>query len=327
MSGSRIHRLLRLVTILQGGTPLSAVELAERLGISRRTLFRDLEALREAGIPYKFDPERGYRIEQGFFLPPINLRVNEALGLMLLAKVAEGHRNQPFFKAAAEAIGKVATQLPEPYRDVTIAMMEHVTVAPGEPAVTSADNQGRFVALQKAMSDRAVVRMTYRSLFDGTTIESDLHPYHLHFAKRDWYVIGFSAMHDEVRTFKLERIEALEETDRRFRPDPRFSIDDYLGLAWALIPEGDVHDVELVFEPTVAQNVAEVKWHKTQRHTMEPDGRCRVHFHVDGLNEITWWLLGYGDQVYVEAPDALRDKLAEVHQSAADHLMATSGGP
>lgn len=326
MSGSRIHRLLRLVTILQGGTPLSAAELAERLGISRRTLFRDLEALREAGIPYKFDAARGYHVESGFFLPPINLRVNEALGLMLLAKAAEGHRNQPFFQAAAEAIGKVATQLPEPYRDVTVNMMERVTIAPGESAVTHADRQGAFVKLQKAMSQRRVVRMRYGSLFDGQAIETRFNPYHLHFAKRGWYAIGFSVLHGEVRTFKLDRIESLEQTDTQFRPDDNFSIDHYLGLAWSLIPEGEVHDVELLFEPKVAHNVSEVQWHKTQRQRIEPDGRCRMWFRVDGLNEITWWLLGYGDQVFVECPDALRVKLAEVHQAAADHLAQLSGG-
>jgi len=327
MSGSRIHRLLRLVTILQGGTPLSAVELAEELGVSRRTLFRDLEALRAAGIPYKYEPDRGYRIEPGFFLPPINLRVNEALGLLLLAKTAEGHARQPFFKAAVEAIGKVATQLPDPYREVTLGMMDRVTIAPGEPAATDGDPQGHFVLLQRAMADRRAVSMRYRSLFDGGEIQTELHPYHLHFAKRAWYAIGYSAKHGQTRTFKLDRMADLVISDKRYLLDADFLIDDYLGLAWALIPEGRVYDIELVFEPKVAANVAEVRWHKTQTHCMEPDGRCRMWFRVDGLNEITWWLLGYGDQVYVERPCELRERLAEVHRAAADHLAGVEEAP
>jgi proteasome accessory factor B len=91
-----------------------------------------------------------------------------------------------------------------------------------------------------------------------------------------------------------------------------FNLYDYLGRAWSMIPEGRVYDIKLRFLPKVANNVAEVQWHSTQKVTHNEDGSAAVEFCVDGLGEITWWILGYGDQVQVLAPKTLRNKVVEV---------------
>jgi predicted DNA-binding transcriptional regulator YafY len=323
MDSGRIHRLLKLITVLQSGTSLTAAQLADRLSVSRRTLFRDFKALAEAGIPYRYQPARGYDIEPSFFLPPVNLKVNEALGLMLLARTADSHRRQPFHQAAVDGVQKLAATLPAPYRQVTGDMLDRVSVVAG-PSSTVAGDADHFVTLQRAIDERRVCRMVYDSLFDHGPITTDLHPYHLHYAVRAWYVIGKSELHREDRTFKLARIRSLAVTGRRFRRR-RFDIHKYLGQAWSLIPEGKVCQIELEFEPKVARNVSEVRWHASQQHELTEDGRCIMRFEVDGLNEITWWLLGYGDQVLVRKPAALRDRLRQVHEAAARRLAKPKG--
>lgn len=316
MDLGRIHRLLRLVTLLQSGTTLAAVELADRMGISKRTLFRDLATLQKAGIPYTHDPARGYRIDEGFFLPPVNLKINEALGLLLLAKTAEPHRDQPFFRSAVEAIQKLIATLPEKYRAVTGDMLTRVTVQPGSTHAAP-QNPDFFVTFQRAIDEKRICRIRYHSLFNNEgDINLELHPYHLHFAVRAWYVIGRSSLHSDIRTFKLARIQSLELTHQRYKLDKSFHVEKYLRNAWSLIPEPDEHDIDLEFSAKVGQNVAEVQWHPTQKTRLLPDGRCEMQFKVSGLTEITWWLLGYGDQVKVKKPAELRRKLAEVYMSA-----------
>jgi proteasome accessory factor B len=78
-----------------------------------------------------------------------------------------------------------------------------------------------------------------------------------------------------------------------------------------MIPEGRIYNIKLRFLPKVAENVTEVQWHSTQKVTRESDGSAIMEFRVDGLNEISWWILGYGDQVQVLAPEALRKKIIE----------------
>ena len=93
------------------------------------------------------------------------------------------------------------------------------------------------------------------------------------------------------------------------------SLTDYLGRAWSMIPEGRLYNVKLRFLPKVAENVTEVQWHKTQKVTRNNDGSATVEFRVDGLGEISWWTLGYGDQVQVLAPDALRKRILETSEN------------
>ena len=123
-------------------------------------------------------------------------------------------------------------------------------------------------------------------------------------------------MHHQVRTFKLERILSLERTGTRFRKVD-FDLDRYLGRAWQMIPEGRIYHVRIRFSPMVAGNVEEVLWHPTQRTYSTDDGSLIFEADVDGLREICWWVLGYGDQAVVEQPRELRELVAtKVHRMA-----------
>ncbi len=317
MDITRLHRVLRLLTILQAGTEQTATQLAERLGISRRTLFRDLKTLEAAGFPCKNRSGKGYQIDSALFLPPVNLKVGEALGLMLLGEAAVAQPDQPFALPAADAIKKLIAMMPTAIRDFCGSLMQHMTVRPPSAALAN-DDVATHADLQQAIDQCCQVNLRYHSLFDGDVITVILRPYHLHFESRAWYVIGYSERHREVRTFKLSRVKSIELTTRHFRRDRSFKLDQYLGNAWRLIPEKRRYRVELEFTAKVAHNVSEVRWHHSQSHRILPDGRCIMTFDVDGINEISWWVLGYGDQVVVRKPVALKRRVCEFYQAALD---------
>jgi proteasome accessory factor B len=98
---------------------------------------------------------------------------------------------------------------------------------------------------------------------------------------------------------------------KRFLDGDDFNLHEYLGRAWSMIPEGRIYNVKLRFLPKVAQNVTEVHWHDTQQVTRNKDGSAIVEFRVDGIGEIFWWILGYGDQVQVLAPKELRKRIIQ----------------
>jgi len=313
---TRVHRLLRLVTLLQGGRPVPLDELLEELRVSRRTLFRDLKVLKDAGVPHYHEAGKGYRIARGYFLPPVNLTVSETLGLMVMAKFAVGHRGRPALPAGVSAIYKLLTAVPEPIRAACGELAEAVSVDL-PPQATGDRERDCFPDLARAIDERRACRVTYTSPTDEGTRTFEFEPYVLHFAHRGWYAFGRSLEHDEVRVLKLLRVDAIEPLDRRFDRPEGFTVEQKLGKAWALIPEGEEHDVVLEFEPKVATNVAEVRWHPTQRADWLPDGRVRLRFTVDGLREIAWWVCGYADQVRVVSPPALRDRVRDMHARAS----------
>lgn len=129
---------------------------------------------------------------------------------------------------------------------------------------------------------------------------------------RSWYVIGLCETHRQVRTFNLDRIISVAVLEETFSKPSKFSLESYLGNAWMMIPEGKTYAVRLRFNAKVAGNVEEVIWHKTQCTQRQPDGSLIFEATIDGLTEIGWWIMGYGDQVYVEKPIELRERVAHV---------------
>ena len=179
------------------------------------------------------------------------------------------------------------------------------------PHVRSEGQEYSFALLQQAIRQRHSVKLNYKSFYEKQEITTTLSPYHLHFDRRAWYVIGYSSLHKDDRTFKLSRIAEIKMQFSRYARKEPFDIEEYIGSAWSLIPEGKISHVKLLFSPKVAGNVAEVLWHRTQKVTWDENGSMIFEVDVDGLSEISWWIIGYGDQVEVLEPKALRQRIAQ----------------
>jgi proteasome accessory factor B len=303
---------VQLLTALQSGKNCSANELAKLFATSRRTIFRDLKELQAVGVPYHYTASTGgYHIDPQFFLPPIDLNLQEALSLLLLVHKAGKQIQLPFKNSALLAALKIENNLPVQIRQYCSTALLNISTRPAAHApATQLDEI--FAELQKAVHHRRKVKIRYHSLFEEKIIDTELCPYHLLYNHRAWYVIGLSSLHKEIRTFKLNRIKDLKITDTCFVGEEKFDVNEYLGKAWSMIPEGRIYNVKLRFLPKVANNVTEVHWHSTQKVTRNSDSSATIEFRVDGLGEITWWVLGYGDQVQVLAPKTLQNKVVEM---------------
>jgi len=315
MKRSRISRVMQILTTLQAGKSYAVSDLSKMFGTSRRTIFRDLKELQAVGVPYRYDAGAGgYTIEPEFFLPPVDLSLQEAMSLLLLVHKARDQIQLPFKNSALLAALKIENNLPAKIRQYCTTALQNISTRAGAqaPVTHSAGLDKTFAQLQQAIVKKRKVNLRYHSLFEGTIIDVELCPYHLLYNNRAWYVLGRSSLHKSVRTFKLNRIRELTTTERCFVDGKNFDVYDYLGRAWSMIPEGRIHNIKLRFLPKVANNVAEVQWHSTQKVVRNSDGSATIEFRVDGIGEITWWILGYGDQVQVLAPKALRKKVLEV---------------
>ena len=127
-------------------------------------------------------------------------------------------------------------------------------------------------------------------------------------------MLGRAGLRKRISAFNLNQIKELRILDKCFIEVKNVDIQEYLGRAWSMLPEGRLYNVKLRFLPDVASDVAQVQWHSTQTVTFKDDGSAIVEFRVDGLSEITWWVLGYGDKVQVLAPRILRQKIVKIAQ-------------
>ncbi len=312
MKSSRIGRIVHILTTLQAGKSCTVEQLAETFGTSRRTIFRDLKELQVIGVPYRYDSKRGaYTIDPQFFLPPIDLNHQEALSLLILAYKIGAQIQLPYRNSALLAALKIENNLPSETRRFCNSILNNISIRLNPQAPMNLLDK-TFKQLQKAIRLKRKVKILYHSFSEGRDIKLELSPYHLLYNQRAWYVLALSSLHNTVKTFELNRIRDIEVQNKCYIEQKSFNLADYVGRAWSMNPEGAIYHVRLRFLPKIAAEVTEVQWHSTQKVTYESDGSAIVEFRIDGLGEITWWILSYGDQVQVLAPKSLRKRVLKI---------------
>lgn len=315
---TRVHRLLKILTLVQGGGTWTPERLASECGVSARTIFRDLKQLEGAGVGIAFDGGAGgYRVAGDFFLPPVSLTAQEALALSVLCEHVAGREQIPFTRPAWQALQKVQASLPPEIRDEIARSVESIVVQTAR--AMPADGHGdMYDRVQSAIASRRALLCRYESLGDsdgGRAFEFD--PYTLYFAVRAWYAVGFHHGRGEVRTLKLNRFSMATALDRTYEIPPDFSLESLLGNAWRMIRGEPEYEVELRFEAVFAETVSDTLWHKTQRLEEHEDGSLTFRCRVAGLEEIVWWVLSMGPHCRVIAPAELRERVREKSRATA----------
>ncbi len=306
----RIERLLRLIQALQTGRAKTAKDLAEEVSVSRRTVFRDLELLARSGIRYIFDRQtHRYSTNQTALLPPVTLTHAEALALLLSARYIVSHQGITDVSVAASAALKLESMLPPQVRDYCGPLLERMEIR-GDPVSDAGSIVETVSILQAATLHQNKLQVAYDSYYERRVIEVTLHPYRLAYIHFGWYLIAHTEGIAQVRTYKVERILRVKVLDATYSIDPTFNLEDYFGNAWRMIRGEKRYHVKVRFLAKVAANVDEIHWHKTQRTEYEDDGSLLFEADVDGIEEISWWILGYGDKAQVLEPPELRDLVA-----------------
>jgi predicted DNA-binding transcriptional regulator YafY len=228
-------RALRVIEILQARPGATAGELAASLGVTERAARRYVGILREAGVPVESarGPGGGYRLGRGTRLPPVVFTEPEALGLVMA--VLDGH------PAAADAddvtgsaLGKVIRALPERVGRPAAALRAHASAAPDQ--YSAQPDPPTASALVAAIGARRRVLITYRSE-SGTEWEGEVDPWAVVARYGRWYLLCHSHHANTVRTYRIDRVRAVQQTERGFEPpdglDPVAAVEENLGTGWA----------------------------------------------------------------------------------------------
>ncbi|NUR71729.1 MAG: WYL domain-containing protein [Hamadaea sp.] len=268
-------RALRTLEILQTRPGVTAEELGERLGVTERAARRYVEILREAGVPVDSlrGPHGGYRLGRGVRLPPIVFSQGEALALVMA--VLDGRpAATDSDDTVGSALGKVIRALPEGIGRQAAALRENIAATPDQYA--SRPDPATTSVLVAAVAEHRRVRLTYRSPRtrrpDGDTDwESDVDPWAVVVRYGRWYLLCHSHRADAVRTYRIDRISAVEPTDQQFIPpenlDPVRALAENLGSGWPMA-------TEVVFDAPMAEVAP---WIRPTMGRLEPWGDgCRV---------------------------------------------------
>ena len=311
---SRIHRLLKILMHIQGENGWTAKRLAVECGTTERNIYRDMKMLEGAGVPYAFDNEtNGYIVRRDFFMPAVEMTLEESLALLALAERIGGDEQVPFTKAAAKAISKIRCNLSPAIQQELKQVEDHVAIrlaAINPPEGT----EDVYETVRSALARRQVLGCKYDAV-GGNHSPGEVFsfkPYTLLFSQRAWYTIGHHGGRNAVRCLKLNRFNQCKLTKEPYEIPKGFTVAKHLGNAWRMIRGTQSYEVELRFDPQFAETVADTHWHKTQELFYQEDGSLIFRCTVDGLDEIVWWILSMGPHCVVNKPSELADRVREL---------------
>lgn len=316
---TRVHRLLRLMRIIQASPSRNADDLARELETSTRSIYRDLDTLRVSGVPCELDPVTGgYRVPREFFMPPVELTFDEALSLLVLMEHLPKGSSIPFINQAGRVVEKVLCQLPPAIHEQLVSLDGRLRVDLARGMAD--DSPGEiYNAVRLAIANRRALQCRYEPNRKQDQPESFIFkPYALWYCQRAWYVVGGRQNQKGARFLKLNRFILAEPTNIPCTVPDDFSLTQHLGNAWRMIRGDRRHEIAIRFRQPFAETVSETRWHPTQTETWSDDQQSvTLRFSIDGLDEIVWWILGYGPGAEVLEPPELRDL---VHQKLTESL-------
>jgi proteasome accessory factor B len=256
------------------------------------------------------------------FLPPLKLTQAEAMAVVLSARLMVRYADK-YDPDLASAFEKLAEGLPGALTEHVNRSLDVLQRARRDPAFVE-----RVHALTRAWAERRVVEIDYESgHYEGRTAGTErrtVRPYLIEPSTQTHalYLIGWDEGRGGLRTFKIERIGEVAVTPRRFEPPEPGTIETMLRQAWDIIADQPAVEVALRFAPAVAARVAETTWHASQRVEPQVDGSLVWWATVSGTIEVRLWVLSWGDDVQVLAPESLRDDVLATHRRALGEAIA-----
>lgn len=217
--GDTTSRALSLLNLLQTHRHWAGAELAGRLGVTQRTVRRDIERLRELGYRIESTPGAagGYRLEAGSALPPLLLTDEEAVAMAIGLRVAAAQRLVGGPETTLTALAKLEQVLPRQLRRQVNALAD--AVQPAGIRTGAAVSPEVLGELAMACRDHERVRFSYTSA-TGELSRRRVEPYALAPADRHWYLLGWDLDRGDWRTFRIDRLSEIEHTRLGFRPKP-----------------------------------------------------------------------------------------------------------
>ena len=309
---NRTDRLFAIVLELQRHGKRRAEDLAKTFEVSKRTIYRDVQALAESGIPLLSLTGRGYSLMEGYFLPPVNFSSDEALMLLLGSDILRQHFDAQYQRAAETASSKIESILPAHLKDQVAYLRQNITLFAMKDM-----NEIKFrqlAQIRRAIIEQRVLQIHYtRRYVDSPQTVREIAPYSLASLEHDWYLMAYCYLREGLRVFRLSRIDKLDILPKRFERPQDFDPN------W--IDSRRPHHVTV--KVWVSDDI--IRWIHEQRPFSLVDEKAsesgwELTFYVRHEDELFHWLLGWGRQIKVLEPDSLRQKIIhEIEQMLEIH--------
>ncbi len=319
---NRTERLFATILLLQNRPNMTSRDLAMHFGVSRRTIFRDLRALSESGVPLTYAEGGGYEILEGYQLPPLMLSAREAATLLVGTEFMKLQSDASLRSDADHVALKIRSVLPREVREYIDRLKERTVLDPYwlHAVQSDEDEEGQWYKLSEAVARQRSVIMEYYVESRGELTRRQVNPLGLVYYTDHWNLIAFDHLRGTIRNFRLDRIRTMHVLMERFELPEGFDLATHLeergaGTAGQRIIIRFTHAAY----PRARQAVPA----KIEEERRREDG-VEVTFYFENLDYVAGWLLRYGAEALVVTPEALQARVLARAKALTARYEATS---
>jgi predicted DNA-binding transcriptional regulator YafY len=312
---NRIDRLLALILFLQSRRVVTAEAMAAHFELSVRTIYRDIAALGQAGVPIVSEAGVGYSLLRGYHLPPVNFTASEASALLTGGLLVQQFTDAGLRTQMHSALMKVRAILPAEDKE-RIARLERGLATTAHPEIPV---QADLSLLQQTIAGQRLLRFSYHNAGRSQPTERTVEPHALiHYLER-WHLIAWCRASSGFRDFRTDRMHDVAALRESFPPRDGFSVAGYMRSA---MPAPRLR-ARVRFTPLAADRARREWWLGIASEETSPRGVILTLAAVE-WERLVGWLLSFGPEAVVLSPASLRRQLIQTASDLADHHAKSS---
>lgn len=303
---NRVDRLMAIALRLQSRRVVRAEDLAAHFEISVRTVYRDLAALGEAGLPILAEAGVGYSLMKGYHLPPVMFTAEEASALSIGGTLVEHLTDASLRKQMDSALVKIRSVLPRDRQDYLDRLERSTVIVSRTSTPPPRLASEALTSIQRALAERRVLALHYRGANRTEVTQRQVEPLGLIYYGENWHLIAFCRLRQDVRDFRTDRIVRFQLQNQLFSGHDDFSLERYLETERY---KGDFEIVRIKFQSHVMERVhREQLWGLVEE---KPGPQATELTLLDSSPEcLVSWVLSFGSSAEVLAPARLQQLVA-----------------
>jgi predicted DNA-binding transcriptional regulator YafY len=225
----RLTRLTAILTQLQSKRIITAKKLADKFGVSNRTIYRDIKSLEDAGVPILTEEGKGYRLMEGYRIPPTMFTEDEANALLTAELIIQSSKDSSLINKFSEAIEKVRAVIPNRIKSKTDRLEEKMGIS--NTYIDNSPKSKYLLEIQKALVEYSIISISYTNKA-GQSTKRNLEPFVIYSNQNyEWVLVAFCSLRKDFRTFSLLSIETLITTTEKFTPH-KMTFKQYLDMRY-----------------------------------------------------------------------------------------------
>jgi predicted DNA-binding transcriptional regulator YafY len=315
---NRIDRLQAILIQLQSKKIITAQEMANRFSVSLRTIYRDIRALEEGGVPIGAEAGIGYFLSEGYQLPPVMFTREEASALLMAGKILEKHTDRAVQSHFKDALFKVKAVLDGDKKEELEDLEDKISIDPFGWQFRDHSSNLMVSKIQAVLPFRKLAKITYHASYSGEETERVVEPIGLCYYSNQWHLIAYCQLRSDYRDFRTDRIEKFEIIPGRFSQTDPLSLQKYLEK---LQHGTDVQIAKVRFPKTFVKYIDEVKYQFGWVSQSEIGDQIEMNFATMNLELVARWLLMSGKNFKIVSPDALKVRISNlIEELQSAHL-------